>query len=45
MEEVETLCNRVAIISDGVIRCVDKPSNLKTLADPSYYVKVDLKPY
>lgn len=44
MEEVEVLCSRVAIITDGVIRCVEHPHVLKATIDPTLYVRIDLKP-
>lgn len=45
MEEIEVLCNRVGIITDGVLRCVDHPQVLKARIDPTLYVRIDLKSY
>ncbi len=43
LSEIEELCNRVAIISEGTIRAIDKPSNLRRSHKPTQKVRIDLK--
>src|SRR5678815_2619477 len=40
LAEVETLCERVAIISRGLIRAIDTPQHLRTLTSKSEQVHV-----
>lgn len=43
LSEVEELCNRVAIISDGIIRVIDTPENLRISHKPTQKVKINLR--
>ncbi len=43
LSEIEQLCNRVAIISEGRIRAVDAPSNLRKSHKPTQKVRINLK--
>ena len=43
LSEIEELCNRVAIISEGIIRAVDTPSNMRISHKPTQTVKINLK--
>lgn len=43
LSEIEELCNRVAIISNGMIRAVDTPENLRVSHKPTQKVKINLK--
>lgn len=40
LAEVETLCDRVAIISSGEIRAIDSPKNLRSLSSDSEVVRI-----
>lgn len=40
LAEVETLCDRVAIISKGVIKAIDSPSNLRSLTSDTERVQL-----
>lgn len=40
LEEVETLCDRVAIISSGEIRAIDSPKNLRAINSDSEVVRL-----
>ncbi|HKU74936.1 MAG TPA: hypothetical protein VJR02_13575, partial [Pyrinomonadaceae bacterium] len=42
LDEVETLCGRVAIISRGRIRAIDTPKNLRDLSSGSETVHITL---
>ena len=44
MEEVDVLCHRIGVISEGIIRSVDKPQTLKAQVDPSLHLRIDIKP-
>lgn len=44
MEEVDILCHRVGIISNGVIRCIENPQTLKTRIDPALHLRLEIKP-
>ena len=43
LDEIEELCNRVAIISNGEIRAVDSPENLRRKNKTVQTVKIYLK--
>lgn len=43
LSEIEELCDRVAIISHGIIRAVDTPQNLRVSHKPTQKVKIELK--
>jgi ABC-2 type transport system ATP-binding protein len=43
LSEIEELCSRVAIISNGTIRAVDTPQNLRFSHKPTQKVKIELK--
>jgi ABC-2 type transport system ATP-binding protein len=40
LSEVETLCNRVAVISGGEIRAVDSPTNLRSINSDAEVVQI-----
>ena len=42
LSEIETLCERVAIISEGTIRAIDAPANLRNSVTQSQKVKISL---
>jgi ABC-2 type transport system ATP-binding protein len=42
LSEIEELCSRVAIISNGMIRAVDTPENLRLSHKPTQRVKINL---
>ncbi|MGH9967069.1 MAG: ABC transporter ATP-binding protein [Pyrinomonadaceae bacterium] len=42
LAEVETLCDRVAIISSGQIRAIDSPKNLRSLSSDSEVVRLTI---
>lgn len=41
MEEADVLCNRIAIVNDGVLRCVAPQVRLKTLYGGGYHLKIN----
>jgi ABC-type multidrug transport system ATPase subunit len=41
MEEADVLCNRIGIVTDGVLRCVGKQIRLKTLYGGGYHLFVN----
>ena len=41
MEEADTLCNRVAIITTGVLRTIETPMKLKKLYGDGYDVIIN----
>jgi len=43
MEEAETLCDRVAIICDGKMKCIDKPVQLKARYGARYNLSISHK--
>lgn len=43
LSEIEELCSRVAIISNGMIRAVDTPENLRVSHKPTQKVRINLK--
>ncbi len=43
LSEIEQLCKRVAIISEGTIRAIDEPENLRNSHQQTQKVKISLK--
>jgi len=43
MEEAEVLCDRVAIISEGTMRCIDTPAELKARSGAGYNLTISHK--
>ena len=41
MEEADVLCNRIAIVSDGVMKCIGSQVRLKTLYGGGYHLFVN----
>ena len=41
MEEADVLCNRIAIISDGVVRCIGSQARLKSLYGGGYHLFIN----
>ena len=41
MEEADVLCNRIAIVNDGIMRCVAPQVRLKTLYGGGYHLKIN----
>ena len=42
MQEAETLCNRIGIISDGILRTVGTEIKLKKMYGSGYYLSINL---
>ena len=43
MEEVSALCNRVAILVDGEVKCLGSPQHLKNKFGDGYYIQMKLE--
>jgi ABC-type multidrug transport system ATPase subunit len=41
MEEADVLCNRIAIVNDGVVKCLGSQTRLKTLYGGGYHLFVN----
>ena len=41
MEEADVLCNRIAIINQGIMRCVAPQTRLKTLYGSGYHLQIN----
>ena len=41
MEEADVLCNRIAVVNDGILRCVAPQVRLKTLYGGGYHLKIN----
>jgi len=41
MEEADVLCNRIGIVSDGILKCIGTQHRLKTLYGGGYHLFVN----
>lgn len=41
MEEADVLCNRIGIVSDGILKCIGSQHRLKTLYGGGYHLFVN----
>ena len=41
MEEADVLCNRIGIVSDGVLKCIGSQVRLKSLYGGGYHLFVN----